>query len=102
MISGGFVVGRSENNDAELDAGSPSGIITPRSEGFTVKDTKFYNFKKDDQNFGQALSTCSQCDHPASTDSGARTVTLNNLQYDEDSVGLKVLFGYPGRGILFD
>ena len=52
MIVGGLVVGRSVNADDELDAASPSGIITPRTEGFTVKDTKFYNFTKDGADFG--------------------------------------------------
>jgi hypothetical protein len=52
MIKGGLVVGRSVNTDDELDGESPSGIITPRTEGFTVKNTKFYNFKKDGANFG--------------------------------------------------
>lgn len=106
-IIGGFVVGRSGNSDdefinAELDASSPVGIITPRGEGLTIFYTRFYNFKDGDDNFGSALETCSQCDHPASTDSGARTVTLNDLQFPDDSVGLRVRFGYPDRGILFD
>ena len=53
MIIGGLVVGRSVNADSELvDGESPSGIITPRTEGFTVMDTKFYNFMKDGANFG--------------------------------------------------
>ena len=52
MVIGGLIVGRTENSDDELDAASPSGIITPRTEGFTIKDTKFYNFKKDGSNFG--------------------------------------------------
>ena len=106
-IIGGFVVGRSSYSDsdltnAELDASDPVGVITPRSEGLTIQGTRFYNFKDDVGNFGSALETCSQCDHPASTDSGARTVTLNDLQYPDGSVGLRVRFGYPDRGILFD
>lgn len=44
-IIDGIVVGRSANTNAELDAESPSGIITPRTERFTVTGTKFYNFK---------------------------------------------------------
>ena len=56
---------------------------------------------KNGEPYGHGIETCSQCTHPAATDSGARTVTLNNLQFDE-SVGLRVKFGYPFRGILFD
>ena len=56
---------------------------------------------KDGEPYGHGIETCSQCAHPAATDSGARTVTLNNLYFDQ-SVGLRVKFGYPFRGILFD
>lgn len=57
-IIGGLVIGKSDNTDAELDAASPHGIITPRTENFSIDGTKFFNY-----NFNTAagLGTCSQC-----------------------------------------
>ena len=55
------------------------GIITPRTENFTVDSAKFYNF---DWNGSAALSGCSHCFFTASTDSGARTVTFKNTYFD--------------------
>jgi hypothetical protein len=36
QIDGALVIGKTSNTEAKLDAGSPRGIITPRSEGFLV------------------------------------------------------------------
>lgn len=55
------------------------GLITPRSENFTVSNVNFYNFDLDGY---AAIGTCSHCYHPASTDSGARTVTFSKLYFD--------------------
>jgi hypothetical protein len=83
-IVGGIVVGRSKNNhEAALDAVSPHGIITPRTENFTIEGTKFFNFEIEKEPWGAALGTCSHCFHGASTDSGARTVTVRGLKFHE-------------------
>ena len=55
------------------------GLITPRTENFTVDSVKFYNYDW----FGiAAIGGCSHCFHPAATDSGARTVTFKNTYFD--------------------
>ena len=59
------------------------GIITPRTENFTVDSVKFYNF---DWKGSAAISGCSHCFHPASTDSGARTVTFKNIYFDKSVI----------------
>ena len=43
-IVGGLVIGRSNNTEQMLDEAEPQGIITPRTENFSVEGTKFYNF----------------------------------------------------------
>ena len=55
------------------------GIITPRTENFTVDSAKFFYF---DWNGSAALGGCSHCYHGAATDSGARTVTFRNTYFD--------------------
>lgn len=72
-INGALIIGKSDNTEDLLDWASPHGIITPRTENFMIENVKFYNF-----NFksAAALGTCSHCFHSASTDSGARTVTI--------------------------
>ena len=100
-IVGGLVVGRSENSDAELDGLSvgPHGIITPRTENFSVEGTSFFNF--DFWEDGAALGTCSHCFHGAATDSGARTVTVKSLTFDR-SVPKRIRYQYPFRAIFYD
>ena len=85
-IIGGVVIGRTSNTDEALDAAHPHGIITPRSENFSIEGTRFFNFNwsnwgLDERNkeneeeielHAAALGTCSHCFHPAATDSGAR------------------------------
>ena len=67
-----LVIGSSSNADSATLSSSPHGIITPRTENFTIDGARFHNF-----NFGNAaaLGDCSHCFHGASTDSGARTYT---------------------------
>lgn len=43
-VIGGVIVGRSANTEADIDAASPHGIIGPRSEGFSIDGTKFFNY----------------------------------------------------------
>jgi hypothetical protein len=100
-IIGGLVVGRSANTESRLDSANPHGIITPRTENFTIEGTKFFNFNKEGEIWGAALGTCSHCFHGAATDSGARTVTVSGLQID-DSVMRRIRYQYPFRGIFHD
>ena len=98
-IIGGLVIGKSDNTDAELDAASPHGIITPRTENFSIDGTKFFNY-----NFNTAagLGTCSQCIDLESTDSGARTTKVSNLVFDSVSVTKRIRYQYPERAIFYD
>ena len=72
-----------------LDNAKPHGIITPRTENFRIEGTKFFNFN---WNEAATLGTCSHCFHPASTDSGARTVKVSNLVFDAASVTKKIRY----------
>jgi len=80
-VQGGTVVGRSLGNlEPDVIFDSPHGIITPRTENFYITGVSFYNFNWDK---AAALGTCSHCFHPAATDSGARTIKLSDLTFDE-------------------
>jgi len=68
------MAGRTSNTEERLDGASPRGVMTPRQDGLTVSDVKFYNY---DWNDAAAVSTCSHCFHSGSTDSGARTTHFN-------------------------
>lgn len=98
-IVGGLVVGRTSNTESWLDAANPHGVITPRTENFTVDGVKFYNF---DFNDAAALGTCSHCFHNAATDSGARTVTVQNLYLDPNTVLNRIRYQSPWRAIFLD
>jgi len=97
-VVGGLIVGKSENTEDLIDLASPHGIITPRTENFSIEGTKFYNFNFND---AAALGTCSHCFHPASTDSGARTVRVSGLEID-DTVTKRIMYQYPRRAIFLD
>jgi hypothetical protein len=75
------------------------GIVTPRSENFTVQDVTFYNydFKK-----STAFWTCSHCFHDAATDSGARTVNVKNLTFDDATVPRRIDWEIPYKDIFYD
>jgi hypothetical protein len=100
-IVGGLVVGRSANHEDVLDQQKPHGIITPRSENFTIEKVEFFNFEIDGEAWGAALGTCSHCFHGAATDSGARTVTVRELKF-ADSVQKRISYQYPYRAIFYD
>merc|ERR1719232_1489895 len=38
------VIGKTSNADSELENASPHGIITPRTENFTIDGARFYNY----------------------------------------------------------
>jgi len=92
------IIGKTENTETQLDGASPHGIIGPRTEGFTIDGAKFFNYN---WNEAAALGTCSHCFHSASTDSGARTVTVKDLEFDSTTTR-KIKYQYPERGIFHD
>jgi len=101
-ISGGLVVGDTgltQSVSDRLRGSLITGVITPRTENFTVEGVTFSNF---DWPTSQALKDCSHCWHPASTDSGSRTVTTANLTFDDATVVRRIKYEIPERGIWFD
>jgi hypothetical protein len=101
-ISNALIVGRSSNNEDFLDRmeTGPHGVIGPRTEDFTIEDVRFFNFDHW-ENPGAAIGDCSHCFHPASTDSGARTITVRDVKFDE-TVPQRIRYQFPFRGIFFD
>jgi len=97
-VENALIIGKTENTEDWLNAVSPHGIITPRSENFTVTGAKFYNY---DFNKAAALGSCSHCFHPAATDSGSRVVKFEKLFFDT-TVKNKIRYQYPFKAIYFD
>jgi hypothetical protein len=91
------VIGKTDFAETETREASPHGIITPRTENFTIDGARFYNY---DFNSAAALGDCSHCFHPASTDSGARTYTTKRLEFTD--VDRRIKYQYPERGIFHD
>ena len=92
------IVGKTANTEDKLSWASPHGIITPRTDGFTIQGAKFFNF---DWNDAAGLGSCSHCFHPAATDSGARTVRMSGLVFDA-SVTKKIKYQEPFKAIFLD
>jgi len=102
-VDGALVIGYSELAEELtftnfLHERASYGIIGPRTEGFQVHNVKFYNFDKAEK---AALGTCSHCFSAPSTDSGGRTLTVKNLQFDA-STTIKIRYQEPWREILLD
>lgn len=97
-VDNSLIIGRSEAAEYITTAGEPYGIIGPRTEFFRVDNCRFFNF-----DFGEAaaLSSCSHCFHPASTDHGARTTRFSKLFFDS-SVKIKIKYQYPYKAIFLD
>jgi hypothetical protein len=94
-----LIVGNTGLNDEDgvIEGNTIWGFIGPRSEYFKIKDTMFYNF-----NFSSsaAIGTCSHCFHPATTDSGSRTMSTSNLTFVDTP--RRILYQEPWREIIHD
>lgn len=98
FIDGGLVIGKSKGNaSTALNAASPRGIITPRSEWFGVKNVAFHNWNWQK---AAAIGSCSHCWHGAATDSGARQVNFNKLTFATTT--LRINYQIPWRAIYYD
>lgn len=75
------------------------GVVTPRTEWFALNRVKFFNFTGSN---AAAIVTCSGCLDPQTADSGAPTVTVSNLTFDDDSSVKRVRFQLPQSGIIED
>lgn len=78
-----LVIGKSNNTEKLLDFSKPHGVITSRSEGFSLRDIRFHNFNW--KNWAgvsaAAIGDCSHCVHDQATDSGSRTVRTSKLTF---------------------
>ena len=101
-IDGGMVIGNTGLNDAEnlIAESTLWGFISPRGEHFTVDGLAFYNYDRNERQ--AAFGTCSHCFHPATTDSGGRTLLVKNLRIDQSTVPRKIMYQEPWREIIHD
>lgn len=97
QVNNTLIVGKTSNTESGLDAASPHGIISPRTEYFTVRNVRFHNFNF---NNAAALGDCSHCFHSAATDSGARTTKTIGLQFF--NVDKRIKYQFPYNGIYND
>ena len=72
-------------NDTSLEGYEPAGIVTPRSENFTIELAEFYNY-----NWGNAAGINSPAPSTANQADGMFTVTVTNLQFHPDTVDKRV------------
>jgi hypothetical protein len=107
-IIGGLVIGKTSNTEEALDLASPHGIITARTENFSIEDVRFFNFDwainegTDDEEWAAPLGTCSHCFHAAATDSGAREIRVSGLFFDDATVPQRIKYQFPWRAIFLD
>jgi len=99
QINNALIVGKTDNTEELLDWASPHGIITPRTENFVIDNVRFHNYNWND---AAGIGSCSHCFHPAATDSGARTVSMKNLVWDDVTVTKRLKYQYPYHAIYFD
>jgi hypothetical protein len=78
-----LVIGKSNNTESKLEAMSPHGVITPRSDGFSMRNIRFHNFNWYNWRnvSAAAIGDCSHCIHDQATDSGSRTVRISQMQF---------------------
>ena len=103
QVKDALVIGRTENTEMLLDAANPHGIITPRTENFTIDGAKFFNYNWSGR-YGvkaAAIGDCSHCFHSAATDSGGRQVTVKNIVMDT-TVTKRIRYQFPYHGIWKD
>ena len=89
-----IIVGRSENWDGgEMN---PLGVITPRTERWSMSNVRFYNF---DWGTTASIGTCSHC-KDTYTHTDAITVYMEQLAFD--NVTMRVRYGAPYKTIISD
>lgn len=69
-----LVIGKSNNTEEALERMAPHGVISPRSDGFSMRNIRFHNYN---WKSAAAIGDCSHCFHEKATDSGARTVRIS-------------------------
>lgn len=99
MTNGSLVIGHSDNADEITMSVMSHGIIGPRTEGYQIHNSRFYNF---DVAGKGAIGTCSHCFSIPTTDSGGRTLTTSKLYFDPLTVTNKIRYQEPRREIIYD
>mmetsp|Transcript_28781 Transcript_28781/g.25949 ORF Transcript_28781/g.25949 Transcript_28781/m.25949 type:complete len:495 (-) Transcript_28781:2490-3974(-) len=100
QISGATIIGTSDNAGELQDYKDKAirGIILPGRDNLYVEDVKFINFEEPEF---AIFETCSHCEHPAATDSGARTSFVQGLSYSSVT-SPKLRYNNPYRAIVVD
>jgi hypothetical protein len=78
---GGVVVGTS----GQGGSGTPHGIISPQTEGWSIRGAHFYSFPT-----GAAIGQCSHCEICGLLDSDADTVFTEDLKFDDATVPRRI------------
>ena len=96
-LDGACIIGRDPANpgDDQISSVAPHGIITPRTEGYSIRNVFFANFDWSIQDPADplnataripaaAIGSCSHCfsERLDATDSSARTTTFTNITYN--------------------
>jgi hypothetical protein len=122
-LDGACIIGRNPANpgDDEISSVAPHGIITPRTERYSIKNVFFANFDwsspdpADPHNVtaripAAAIGSCSHCfsERLDATDSSARTTTFTNITYNIGGRGLPnqvltvIRYQHPFKAIFKD
>ena len=99
LVEDAWIVGTTPENGDDLSKYTDrivKGLITPRVDNFLARNVHFSNFASG----MTAIETCSHCEHPASTDAGARTSFFEGLTFN--NVVQRVRFNAPYKEILID
>jgi len=103
MITDCTIIGKSNTLSTHIPLTSPKtrGIVTPRMDNYLVKNIDFFNFSEVNT---YAFGDCGRCEVSwCCTDSGARTIDVENIRYNDSVPGDKYLkWNYPFKGIFRD
>lgn len=119
-LDGACIIGRNPANlgDDEISSVAPHGIITPRTERYSIKNVFFAHFDwsipdPEDPALtipAAAVGSCSHCfsERLDATDSSARTTTFTNITYNAGGKGLPhevlavIRYQHPFKAIFKD
>jgi hypothetical protein len=99
ILEDAIIVGNTDLNDRDdiIKNSNTHGVIGPKTDLFTIRNAKFYNF---DFRNSAALGTCSHCFHPSASDRGGRMYTVSGLEFE--NVPKKIRYQIPNREIIHD
>jgi hypothetical protein len=91
-LEGALVIGTSG-----MGGRTGRGIITPQTEGWSVRGAHFFNFPT-----GAALGQCSHCFEVNRADTDADTVRFKELEFDDATVPRRIGWTTFRKGIFHD